>query len=350
MNKKAAFRIIFLLVVTVLIAECGMFVSALLRDRKADQVAAVGPYSITKQELSFHMKNLQAQVQNEFQTQYHVTLGKDDWSTEFEGRKPLDELREKALEESIRDKVFFILAKEEHLVDYVDYSDLLKAMKKENQIREEAAAHGEIVYGLKNFSVEPYYSHVLSSIKTALKEALSKNEGDPLYIGKGEVEAYFHANKSDWTAKATSYKVTRLTIAAEQKSKSTVQAKINRLVSDKVGIGALQSGFRNAQAAKEVLTEESGSNLNSFDYELLSKLKGLTAGEMTAAIETREGFVVYRLDAVVFDETKALQEYEYQIKQQMLNEKLDEYIDNYRNSLKIKMDSQKMSSVTIGVS
>ncbi|MFM9279892.1 peptidyl-prolyl cis-trans isomerase [Paenibacillus jiagnxiensis] len=333
-------------VISVLLAVCFISLTAFLSLPKANRVASIGLYEITTPELSFHMKKLQAQVQNEFQTKYGVTLGKDDWEEEFAGRKPLRDLQAKALEEIIRDKTVFILAKEEQLIDYVDYSDFLKAMEEENQNREKAAASGEIVYGLMNFSAEPYYSHVLSALKTALKTALSENEGDPLYIERGEVEAYFQANKADWAVKGTSYKLTKITIPVTQENKSAIQAEVNQLISYNAGFAEIRSKFSDAQAVEEVIEEENASNQNTFNNELLMKLKVMTAGEMTAPMETRQGLMVYRLDEIVLDEQKALNEYRYQITQQLLDEKLDEYLDSYRKSLPIKVDEKKLSSVT----
>lgn len=334
-------------VISVLLALCVLSLTAFLSIPKADRVASIGPYEITAAELSFHMKRLQAQVQNEFQTQYGITLRKNDWDKEFDGRKPLRVLQEKALAEIQRDKTIFILAKEEHLVDYVDYSAFLKAMEKDNQNRKAAAASGEIVYGLLNFAAEPYYSHVLSSLKTALKTALSDSESDPLYLERGEVEAYFQANKTDWAVKGTSYKLTKLSIPVAQENKAAVQAEINQLISNKAGFAEIRSKFSDVQASEEVLTEESVSYQNPFDYELLMKLKDLAAGDMTSPMETRQGLTVYRLDDILFDEQKALNEYRYQITQQLLEEKLDEYTDSYRKSMPVKVDEKKLSSVTI---
>ncbi|MDP4098142.1 peptidyl-prolyl cis-trans isomerase [Paenibacillus sp. P96] len=333
-------------VICVLLTVCVLSLTAFLYLPKADRVASVGPYEITAAELSFHMKRLQSQVQNEFQTQYGITLGKDDWEKEFAGRKPLRELQEKALAEIIRDKTIFILAQEAHLIDYVDFSDFLKAMEQENRNRKEAAASGEVVYGLMNFSAEPYYSHVLSSLRTALKTALSENESDPLYIERGEVEAYFDANKMDWAVKGTSYKLTRLTIPAAQENRTAVQAEVQRLLSHKADLTEIRSTFSDAQADEEVLAEESVSYQNTFDYELLLKLKDMAAGEMTAPMETRQGLTVYRLDEIVFDEQKALNGYRYQMTQQLLDERLNEYLAGYRKSLEIEVYEEKLSSVT----
>jgi hypothetical protein len=331
--------------ISVLLVVCVLSLTAFLYLPKADRVASIGPYEITAPELSFHMKKLQPQVQNEFQTQHGVTLGTDDWEKEFAGKKPLRELQQQALAEILRDKTVFMLAKEAHLIDYVDFSDFLKAMEQENQNRKAAVASGEIVYGLMNFAAEPYYSHVLSSLRTALKTALSENENDPLYIERGEVEAYFQANKADWAVKGTSYKLTKLTIPVAQEHRVAAQAEINHLVSQKNGLAEIRSKFNNTQAAEEVLAEESAANQNTFDYELLMKLKGMAAGEMTAPMETRQGLTVYRLDDIVFDEQKALNGYRYQMTQQLLEEKLDEYITSSQKSLQVKVDERKLSAV-----
>lgn len=330
------------------IAVTGVLLTLLLYCLSKDEVAAVNQYKVTAEEISFHMNRLGAQVQNEFQHKHQVSLGKEDWTKEFAGQIPLKELQQKALEESIQNKIIFMIAKEQHLVSYVDFSALSKEMKRENQTREAAIASGEIVYGLQRFTLESYYSHVLSALQTELKKTLSRSQGDPLFLERGDVENYFHEHKADWSAKATSYQVTRLTIPVTQDSKAAILEQVSQLVEQKASLQDIQQRYNGSEVSAEIVSPgENSANLNTYNNDLMTRMKGLQIGEISSALDTRQSVSVFRLDDIVFDESQALEEYGYAITQQMLDEKFLEYLDRYRESLQIQVNEKKLAAVPL---
>jgi len=325
-----------------ILCVCGLLAALLLYNRSADEVAIIDGQAITGKELSFHMSRLQPAVQNEFLTRYQVTLGKKDWNRDFAGITPLDELRKKALAESLADKAVFLLAQREGLIDSANFSDLSKAMDRENQSRKEAIAKGEVVYGLEQFTLEEYYSHVLSALKTELKKKLSQSANDPLYIEGGDVAKYFQANKAEWRVNATSYQVTRLDIPADPSIQAAVETAIRKRMRTNPGLEALQSQYSGSKLSVENLTAANSANLNSYDAKIMRMLQDLAEGEISDPVETGRGVSVYRLDKIVFDEKKALSEYSNQIKQQMLDEKFKAYMESYQKSLPVKVNQKKV--------
>ncbi|MGG6313073.1 peptidyl-prolyl cis-trans isomerase [Paenibacillus macerans] len=330
-----------------LVVAAGLLLAGWRLATDSDDVATVGGYEITGQEVAFHMNRLQPLVQNEFHSRYGVTLGKQDWTRAIEGQLPLNVLQEKALEEALRDKAIFMLAKEEDLIDSADFSDLIHAMEAENRAREAAVRHGEVVYGLVRFTMESYYAHALTTLQTELKNKLSQSEGDPLYLERGDVESYYEEHKSEWAAKATTYRVTRLEVPVPQEEKEAARRLLNELAAQRMGLETMASRFDGAEITQDALTEASGANLNTLSQEIAAKLRDASPGEVTPPVETREGLSVYRLDDVLVDEQQALQAYAYPIRQQLLEERFASYVEQYQKSLSVQVDRKKLASIPL---
>lgn len=326
----------------------GVLLSGYMLARTSDeQVAELGGYAITDQEVAFHMERLKPSVENEFRVKSQVTLGKGDWTKPVGDLPPLGVLQERALEQAVRDKVVMILARSHGLLDTVDFSGLTASMEAENRERQAAVQRGEVVYGLVRFTLESYYAHMLVSLESGLKQKLSQHPEDLLYLERGDVESYYEAHASEWAAMATQYKVAKLTVPVSQEGKKEAAGVITKLAAKNATLEEMAGRFTGAILQTELLAEESSANLNSPSYQVVSQLRGLHPGELTSPVETREGFAVYRLEEVKVDKQKALQIYDYQIRQQMLEERFEAYVEQYQSELPLQVNRAKLAEVTI---
>lgn len=331
-----------------LIVVSGILLAGYMLARDShEEVAKVGGNAITDQEIAFQMDRLKSAVQNEFQVKFQVTLGKGDWTQPVGDLIPLHVLQERALEQAMRDKSVFILAQAQGLLDSPDFDSLTASMETENREREAAIRRGEVVYGLTRFTLEPYYAHRLASLETELKQMLSQHPEDPLYLERGDVESYYEEHASEWAANATNYEVTQLIVPVPQEGKKGAASALAELIAEQAGLEGIASRFEEASIRTETLTEESGSYANSPAHQVVLQLRDMKPGELTAPVEIGEGFTVYRLDEVKVDEQKALQRYEYQIKQQLLEERFEAYVEQYRGELPVQVNRELLAKVTI---
>lgn len=316
--------------------------------RESAAVATVDGRPITEEELLFHMKLLRPYVYDEYKNTHGVTLGAGDWLIESDGSGPMADLRERALEAITKDKALFIAAHREKLIPYVDFADMRTSMAKENRSRKAAAERGEILYGLLQFTPDIYYSYVTSSLKTELNKKLSRAQSDPLYVDENEIEQAFRQDKGSWTMNATNYSVTSLNISiTDDRKKEGMRKQINSLVEQGASFDDIQEEYAGAVQAKEEFAREDVANLNSYTNEVLGQIRSLSVGQITYPIETNQGLKIMRLDEIRFDEQQAYQEYKLRVRQKLLDEKLEDYLEDYRHALKIEIDWKKLAAVSL---
>lgn len=346
MRKKAVHTPSFLFWITGLFIVGGTLLTMILYMSNANEkVAAVDNYSITKQELSFYMQQLRPQVQNEFQTKYHRPLTKEDWNQAIDGVTPIDQLQQQALAQIAKDKTLLIVAKQQHLIEHIDYEDILQAMEAENKSRTEAVARGEIVYGLTSFTPQSYYSHLLTSLRTKLKQQLSQSPNDPLYINDQDAYAYFNAHQADWTVNATTYKVSRLHIPSTQQKKAMTLQQVTQDLQQNMSMTTIQQKYKSPQKTEETVKPDSNNSQNSYQNELIMKLRNTTDPSQPIFIETKQGFNLYQLEHTTINQKEAFKQYQTQITETLLNDRLNTYLAHIQQSFPFSVDQQKISTV-----
>lgn len=346
MSKKAVHSQSFLFWIAGLFIVSGTILTVILyMSNSDDQVAAVDEHIISQQELTFYMQQLRPQIQNEFQTKYHRPLGKEDWNKEFDGVTPIHQLQQQALTQSVKDKTVLIVAKQQHLIEHIDYTDIIQAMNAENKSRTEAVSRGEIVYGLTSFTPQSYYSHLLTSLRTELKKKLSQSPNDPLYVDEKDAYAYFNAHQADWTVNATTYKVTKLHIPSTQQQKATTLQQITQDLQQNMSMTTIQNKYKLPQKTAETVIPDSNSSQNSYQNELIMKLRNANDPSQPIFIETKQGFNLYQLEHTDTNKEEAFKQYQTQITQQLLEDRLNTYLANVQQLLPFSADQQKISTV-----
>ncbi|MEV0616800.1 hypothetical protein AB0I81_26015 [Nonomuraea sp. NPDC050404] len=308
-----------------LVALAGVLVAALvaagvLLTQRTGQVAALDGHPVTSDELLFHMRRLAPQVQNELRNQYHLT-GAIDWNAKAGDRTALRRLSARALDEIRRDRTTLLLAQEEGLIAAADHASFLAELDAENERRADAAAKGEVVYGLKEFTPEQYYSHRQTELTTALKQRLSKQAGGPLRVTDAEVRQAFDADREAWSANATTYTYAKLVVPVPDDAATGYAAGLQRRVTE---AGRLKK-VAEPGATLTTGTYDGGASA-AHQQDLMAVLGPLRSGQISAPVPGTGQITYYQLNGRTVDEDKAFTEYARRIRLSLVERKFTQFI------------------------
>ncbi|XVU28018.1 peptidylprolyl isomerase [Actinoplanes sp. CA-054009] len=282
-------------------------VTAVFFGSRTDEVADVAGHPVTRDELSFHMARLAPEVLNE--------------------NGGTATLRQRALDEIKHDKTLLILAKEQGLIDSVDHADFLASVDAENKSR----AGADTVYGLKNFSPEEYYTHRLTDLTTALEKKLSAT-GGPLAVTEAETRKAFDADPSKWSANATTYKYSTLTLPSTAPVTPTGSLRALSKV----------AGARFATATYDGSTPTS---LNGHDQEVAAVLGKLKPGQISPPVAGAGQVTYYQLDSETVDQDAAFTAYSSRIRQSLIGEKFTQYLQRRVDGTDMDVDHSAVDAV-----
>ncbi|WP_172639368.1 peptidyl-prolyl cis-trans isomerase [Streptomyces tailanensis] len=319
--------------------------AALLDDRTTDEVATVDGHPVTQDELLFHMRRLAPTVQNELHNEYDLR-GPVDWDAEAGGRTAIQRLETRALDEIRRDRTTLVLAKEQGLVDSVDHADFLAAVARENESRAKAIAAGETVYGVANFSPEEYYTHRLTELTTALKKRLGTDADDPLWVTDAEVRKEFEADRDAWSANATTYTYTRLVVPVPEGADTDHAARLQQRVTSAEDLAAVAAGEPGAELTTDTYEGGGATSLNAHDQDLMAVLGGLEPGRTSTPVKGTGQITYYELDSKSVDEDKAFAEYSQRIRQSLVEEKFDQYLQRRIDKSDIDIGTSALDAIT----
>lgn len=268
-----------------LVAGVGIVIAALVVTgfalaQRTNEVGSLDGHPVTRAELAFHVQR----------------------------HEPLDELW--------RDKTTLVLATEQGLDVPVDHEEILTAMEEENDRRAAAVANGEVVYGLTEFSLDEYYSHLLTEVRTALKQRLGAREGDPLWVTEADVRRAFDADRDKWSAGATTYRYSKLVVSRPDAALQRQVAAADRLADLALPRAELTTGTYDA----------SQTGMVAQDQDLAGLLDHLDRGEISAPVVGTDEITYYQLDDETVDENVAFTKYAKRIRQSLVDEKFDQYV------------------------
>ena len=308
-------------------------------DTTEGRIASLDGHPVTRDELLFHMRRLAPTVQNELRNKYDLR-GTVDWNAKAGDRTALQRLETRALDEIRRDKTTLVLAKEQGLVDSVDHADFLAELAKENESRARAVAAGQTVYGVTEFSPDEYYTHRLTELTTSLKKRLGADADGPLRVTDAEVRHAFDTDRDEWSANATTYEYTKLVVPVPAET-ATLRQRVAaaRSLAD---VAAEEPGARLTTA-----TYDGGGStgLNTHDQDLLSVLGKLRTGEVSAPVTGTGQVAYYELDGKSVDEGKAFAAYSRRIRQSLVEEKFDQFLQRRVDDGDIDVDTKALGAI-----
>jgi hypothetical protein len=335
-------RVVAALVAGVCVTVVALAVTGVVLSHRGSEVASIDGHPVTRDELIFHMRRLEPTVQNELRNA-HRQRGPFDWSMSVGDGTALDRLTSRALDEIERDKMTFVLAEEHGIAVPIDHEDLLAQLADENDRRANALTSGEIVYGVTEFSAEEYYSHLRTQITTALKKQLSADADDPLWVDDADVLAAFHADRERWSANATTYRYAKLVAPLPD--------------ADAAAAGRLQRRVANVDRLAEVAARVPDATLTTHTYDsasvgastqsdgLRTILERLAPGEISEPVVGASQVTYYELDAKAVDEDAALAEYAYRIRQSLVEEKFQRYLERRVDNSTAEIDAPAVDAL-----
>ncbi|GAA3773762.1 hypothetical protein GCM10023083_08490 [Streptomyces phyllanthi] len=307
-------------------------------------VASVDGHPVTRDELLFHMRRLAPTVQNELRNKYRLT-GTVDWNAKAGDRTALQRLETRALDEIRQDKTTLILAKEQGLVDSVDHADFLAELAQENESRAKAVAEGRTVYGVARFSPEEYYTHRLTELTTGLRKRLAAGADAPLRVTDAEVRRAFEADRDDWSASATTYEYAQLVVPVPVGASSDHAARLQRRVAAAGSLADVADREPGARLTHGTYKGSGSGGLNTHDRDLMAVLGTLAPGRISAPVKGTGQITYYELDSRSVDEDKAFADYARRIRQSLVEEKFDQYLQRRVDNGDIDVNTSAVDAI-----
>ena len=187
-------------------------------------VARIGALDICRQELEDQMRRDRAAIISAFQTDYGADPGDEAfWQTEYDGRTPMDALRDTAMQHVRLYKIQQQLAMDHGILQDASYEAFEQALKQENQNRAEQIRAGEAVYGAAEFTTDTYYDYRLSNLQIALREKLSAS-GQPLDADEATLRAFYEQKKETDYKKVQNARMRLYTVSFDDSGLTEQQA------------------------------------------------------------------------------------------------------------------------------
>ncbi|MGP3961165.1 hypothetical protein ACTWPT_34720 [Nonomuraea sp. 3N208] len=320
------------LVAGVVTALAALLITGVVLTQRTDEVASIDGYAVTHDELLFHMRRLAPQVQNELRVR----------GAKAGDETALQRLAARALDEIRRDKTTLVLAKEEGLIGSAGHADLLAELAVENERRADAVARGEVVYGLVEFSPEEYYSHRLTELTTALKQRLSKKADGPLRVTDADVRQAFDTDRDAWSANATTYTYSKLVVPVPEGASADYTAGLQRRVAASDRLAEIADG---EPGAKLTTATHHGGGSAVHDQDLMAVLGKLTPGQISAPVPGTGQITYYELNRKIVDENAAFAEYSRRIRQSLIEEKFNQFLQRRVDNSDLKVDTAAVDAI-----
>lgn len=173
------------LILAVIIAAVCIHIGKVIQENRV--VLTVNGEPVIAREFVSRMNAKRAEVYQYFHEKYNAEPGKYFWSTDFNGEKPADIVKKKALDECVKIKVYQVLGKQLGLVQDISYSGYLKALKQENKRRMEVVRNNGVIYGPQQYTEEGYYSVLFTDLVHDIKDLLNER----LPVTEEEIEQYY---------------------------------------------------------------------------------------------------------------------------------------------------------------
>ncbi|TZF84680.1 hypothetical protein FW774_06775 [Pedobacter sp. BS3] len=159
------------------------------------QVAAyINKQPVAAKEFRREMLRYRAEIYGQFAKTHQSSEAGNFWNTAFNGVKPIDSLRSRALKALIVLKVQEQLLTRHKLWPYKNYNQLLEALHKTNIDRNNAVQKNEVIYGPVNYTEQDFYDYQFSNAIIRLKKAF--RDSGVIKVNDSLLSAHFNQLKS----------------------------------------------------------------------------------------------------------------------------------------------------------
>lgn len=191
-NKKVKKKLIYLFSVMLVVISFVLIVISFNKNK--DVLLYVNNEPIHKEEFINSSRTVLAATRNELMREYEIQSEDFSWSKEIEeGKEALDFLLDKALKDCVYIKVLQIKAKENDLINSIDYKSIKRDMDLENKKREKNKKNNEVIYGTISFEFRDYYQYMNNNLSIQLRKKMI--DDGVIDITKEEMEKFYEENR-----------------------------------------------------------------------------------------------------------------------------------------------------------
>ncbi|GFZ79001.1 hypothetical protein GCM10008018_25700 [Paenibacillus marchantiophytorum] len=303
-------------------------------------IATVNGAPLQVGEFRLFAQKLRSGVIQTFVEKYGAQYGKDFWNTSYgEGGTPQEYLKQTVLKEATVAKVIQLLAKENDLVDKIDYSDFAVQFQKENTRRAEAVKNKEPIYGPVQYEEAAYYAYWMSNLKLQIMQKLSVDSAwSP---NDGEFQAYYEANAATMFHQPDMYSFYKITLPLDDRKEAYKKAqnakeeiskgKAFELVAQAYNVsGEVEKGSFNPRKIMEPGIDDEG---------FLKLLQGLSEGDVSDIWEERDSLQIIQLTERIHGGDKPLEEVRDAVRSAIIEQKLNQWVSDKAKAAKVELTS-----------
>jgi len=159
------------------------------------QVAAyINKQPVEAGEFHREMLRYRAEIYSQFAKNHQSSGIGNFWNTAFNGVKPIDSLRGRALKALIVLKVQEQQLIQYNLWPYKNYNQLLEALRQTNTDRNNAVKKNEVIYGPVHYTEQSFYDYQFSNAIIKLKKVL--RDSGKIKVNDSLLSVHFYQLKS----------------------------------------------------------------------------------------------------------------------------------------------------------
>ena len=313
----------------------------LLADEQTyDVIATVDGIPITLPEFSRAAQRNKSGILNYFHEKYGAEQTSGFWTTAYGGEVPLDALKKKALDDSVRIKVRQWIAMDQGILKHIGYPEFLKQLQQENARRAKAVANRQVIYGPVRYNEDTYFEYIMTNATTAVKQKMQlDDESKP---DERALKAFYELHKDELYQTPGVVKVVSMSISfLDSDRNADPSKKVQATKQLEEAYAKLESGASFSDIAKIYSDEEAqqelvfhlGNSRHNSRSPVARAAEKMSTGETSGIIE--ENGSLYLMKCTEKTDPGSMYAPYPEIKEQVLKD----YIDNeYEVWVRKKMD------------
>lgn len=326
----------------VLLCMISMLVGCQKEENKV--ILEIDDISISEAEFEMAMSENRTNVILYFGETYGETQFDTGFWTKAYGKnneKPIDVLKQKAVNEITNNLAVLLSAKEAGIISSMSYEDILEMYTRENEARKENIDKGEVIYGVTSFEFRDYYDWLISNCKMQLRNQLSEQ------VIEQEIRDYYDKEKEN-IAKVPSVLICKQYFVPIDGDKEKALENANNLLNEinagkvfeiageKIGLAATVEEY-------DLSTGRGMSVMYPQLYEVLSTIN-LNEVEL---VEEAAGYYIIQLESVEEERFETLEQVATKIVSLLAQEKLDNQLAQKSSKMKV-IKKEAFDKIQIG--
>lgn len=309
-------------------------------------VATVNGYNIYAKELAQRMSDEKGYIIEEFENNYDGEIDEKFWNEEINGKKPIEELRNRALEKLVRYKVEQKIAVDNGVIEKreADYKAFLQNLEKENNERSLKIAKGQPVYGVKSYTESSYFKYTYSNMQIENRKVLSE-KGKDLYADESTLKKWYESVKRDKYLKADTYQFDNYYLYFNdnksgenysQEQAEMIMKKVKAALEDGKDLQYINKNICNDVVFKYIdVNDENISNIQKSSPTFFEEISTLNKSDVSKVITENDSCYVAVCKSRKPGGYKEFSEYKNSMYSEYIEEKYEAYVDEKVKNAKV---------------